>query len=72
VGRDHRIIVAAAPVGWSVSLDDLQPLMFLSGPRAEQHARELAMRLARLGDDTQVTVHDHTQELVSTAHYAAK
>ncbi len=61
MGRDHRILVEAAPVGWRVCLDDLQPLMFLSGAKAEQYARDLAARLAQLGGETEVTIRDHAQ-----------
>jgi hypothetical protein len=59
MGRDHRILVEAAPVGWRVSLDDLPPLMFLSGAKAEQYARDLAARLTQLCGDTEVTIRDH-------------
>jgi len=58
MSRDHVITVEPAPVGWRVSFDGLQPLMFLSGSKAEQHARGLAARLTGIGKDTQVTVRD--------------
>jgi hypothetical protein len=72
MGRDHRILVEAAPVGWRVSFDDLQPLMFLSGAKAEQCARDLAARLTELGGETEVTVRDHALASVSTDGNAAK
>lgn len=58
--RGHLITVEPGPVGWRVSFDDLQPLMFLSGWNAEQHARGLAARLSGVGEDTQVMVRDRS------------
>jgi hypothetical protein len=72
MGRDHRILVEAAPVGWRVSLDDLPPLMFLSGAKAEQYARDLAARLTQLCGDTEVTIRDHARALMSAEGNAAK
>ena len=62
--RDHLITVEPAPVGWRVAVDDLQPLMFLSGSKAEQHARSLAARLSRLGEVTEVTIRDRAHTVV--------
>jgi hypothetical protein len=61
--HDHQITVTPCPGGWRVSLDDLQPLMFLSGGKAEAHARDLAARLAELGDTARVLVHDRSSAL---------
>jgi hypothetical protein len=72
MGQDYRILVEAAPVGWRVSLGDLQPLMFLSGAKAEQCARDLAARLAGLGGETEVTIRDWAQTLVIAKGDAAK
>jgi hypothetical protein len=64
--HDHLIEVRPCPGGWRVSLDDLQPLMFLSGRKAEAHARDLARRLAEIGDSVRVLIHDRTSALVGT------
>lgn len=63
MAHDHLIMVRACPGGWSVSLDDCQPLMFLSGRRAEIHAYDVATRLAEIGDTARVLVHDRTSAL---------
>jgi hypothetical protein len=70
--QDHLITVDPAPGGWRVALDDFPPMMFLSGRRAEQHARSLAARLASLGDDAKVMIHDRTSALVGAQHYFAE
>jgi hypothetical protein len=69
---DHLITVEPGPVGWRVALDDLQPLMFLSGFEAKQHARNLAARLSRLGAITEVTIRDRSRGLVGAHHYVAR
>ena len=68
--KDHLITVEPVAVGWRVALDDLQPLMFLSGAKAEQHAHGLAARLSRFGDVTRVTIHSPTDSVVGS-RYAA-
>ena len=70
--QDHLISVEPTAGGWRVSLDDLQPLMFLSGRDAEQHARALAARLTTLGDDAKVLIHDRSSALVGAQHYLAE
>jgi hypothetical protein len=68
--RDHTILVAPVDGGWSVHCDEgLQPLMFLSGARAEEQARALARCLARGGEDAQVVVHDRASTLVGSTRY---
>lgn len=62
--HDHLITVRPVAGGWRVALDDLQPLMFLSGRKAEQHARILAAHLAEIGDRAQVMIHDRASVLV--------
>jgi len=70
--QDHLISVQPAAGGWTVALDDLPALMFLSGLKAEQHARGLAARLAALGDDAKVLIHDRSSALVGAQHYMAE
>jgi len=68
--RDRTILVAPVEGGWSVRCDDgLQPLMFLSGARAEEQARALARCFARNGGDAQVVVHDRASALVGSTRY---
>jgi cell division protein FtsZ len=70
--RDHIIIVAPVDGGWTVRCDeDMQPLMFLSGARAEEHARTLAQRFAGMGDDAEVVIHDRQDTLVGATRYRA-
>lgn len=70
--RGHVITVEPAPVGWRVCFDDLQPLMFLSGSKAEQHARGLAARLRRVGEDAEVRVRDPVDALARAHLHVAK
>jgi hypothetical protein len=68
--RDHMILVAPVEGGWSVRCDEgLQPLMFLSGARAEEQARVLARCIARGGDDAHVVVQDRRSALVGSTRY---
>jgi hypothetical protein len=65
-------IISVIPVdgGWSVLCSVVgQPLMFLSGSRAEQEARSLGKCLATLGHDAQVQVHDRRKTLIGTVRY---
>ncbi|WP_395671709.1 hypothetical protein [Phenylobacterium sp.] len=48
----------------------MQPLMFLSGRRAEEHARQLARALTRSGDQASVVIHDRSEAFVGAARYA--
>jgi hypothetical protein len=71
--RDHLIKVAPVDGGWTVRCDgDMQPLMFLSGARAEAHARNLAKRYAGFGDDAQVVIHDRQGAVVGSTRYWAR
>ena len=46
--RQHKIAVAPVDGGWSIACDGgLEPMMFLSGARAEAQARALAQRQLR-------------------------
>jgi hypothetical protein len=71
----HRYTIAVGPVegGWSVVCDAVrEPMMFLSGGRAEAQARALALRLSEAGDDVELTVRDRAKVLVGSARYAAQ
>jgi hypothetical protein len=68
----HEFVISVSPVdgGWSVRCEDgLQPMMFLSGARAEEQARALARRLSLYGDIAQVRVHDRGGKLVGATRY---
>jgi hypothetical protein len=70
----RRYFIAVAPIegGWSVACDAVrEPMVFLSGARAEAQARALAVRLSDAGDDVELTVRDRAQVLVGTASYPA-
>jgi hypothetical protein len=50
----------------------MQPLMFLSGGRAEAQANALAACLTRLGDDARVVVRDRSESLVGARRFFAE
>lgn len=69
---DHVISVMPVFGGWSVEIPMTdQPLMFLSGGRAEEKARSLAECFAKLGLDSRVIIHDRSRMLVGTIRYVA-
>ncbi|RAK60604.1 hypothetical protein DJ021_12705 [Phenylobacterium hankyongense] len=72
--REFQISVSPVEGGWSVRCDGaVQPLMFLSGARAEDQARALARRLSLYGDIARVLVHDRTSRLVgATCYFGAR
>jgi hypothetical protein len=49
----------------------LEPTLYLSGARAESAARRLGRRLAELGCDTRVHIHDKQNVLVGSHRYFA-
>jgi hypothetical protein len=68
----HRtIFVSPVAEGWAVFCAGLEPLLFRSGRRAEEYAKQLASVLARLGRAVQVRIHDRAQTLVGVAYYPA-
>ena len=70
--RHHNIAVAPVDGGWSIACDGgLEPMMFLSGGRAEAHARALARRLSKAGDEVRLTVCDRSQTLIGETRYFA-
>jgi alpha-glucuronidase len=68
--REHRISVDPIEGGWTVRCEgEIQPLMFLSGRKAEEQARALAAALGRAGHEAFVYIHDRSDALVGTARY---
>jgi hypothetical protein len=68
--QHYTIAVAPVEGGWSVACDAVrEPMMFLSGGRAEAQARALAMRLSEAGDEVELTVRDRAHVLVGRASY---
>jgi len=66
----HHIAVAPVEGGWSVVCDGgLEPVMFLSGARAEAQARALASRLSEAVGDVVVTVRDRSRTVVGSLRY---
>jgi len=71
--RQRQIAVAPVDGGWSVACDGgIEPIMFLSGARAESQARTLALRLSEAGGNVEVTVRDRSSTLVGSTRYFAR
>jgi hypothetical protein len=71
----HDALVRVRPVGaaWLVDgAEGLEPLLFLSGAKAEAQAHALAKSIADSGADARVAVHDKTDQLVGTRRYFAR
>lgn len=69
---DRVISVSPVEGGWAVRFDNrLQPMMFLSGGRAEAQARAMATVLNRLGQGAEVRVHDRSGRLAGCRSYPA-
>jgi hypothetical protein len=70
----RSIAVSAVVGGWSVACDGdgeaaVQPMMFLSGARAEAQAHALARRLSDVGEDVQITVRDRASNFIGLTRY---
>jgi hypothetical protein len=71
--RDILLQVRPAAPGWLLECAGaMEPLMFLSGAKAEAQAHTLAKSLAGAGNDTRVLVHDATHHLVGSTRYFAR
>ena len=71
----YTISVGPVDGGWSVACDAVrEPMMFLSGARAEAQARALARRLSEADDEVEVevTVRDRARVIVGSALYRAR
>ncbi len=67
-----RLQVLPAPSGWRLDCDlPVEANYFRSGGRAEQAARDLAIRLSGLGHDVRVEIHDRQMQIVATQIYFA-
>ena len=72
MGKTREITVEPCALGWAVVCDSLcQPLLFLSGGRAESQAKALAMAVARAGYDVCLSVLDRRRTLVGKGLYFA-
>jgi hypothetical protein len=70
--RQHHIAVTPVAGGWALAVDGgLEPMMFLSGARAEAQARALARRLSEAGLEVQLTVRDRSRTVVGLTRYLA-
>jgi len=66
----HTVLVGPVDGGWRVECDLAgQPLMFLSGARAEAQAKALAAGLAKSGYDAHVVIRDRSDALVGATRY---
>jgi hypothetical protein len=71
--QDKQLIqVLPVDGGWTVDCSlSGQPLMFLSGARAEEKARSLAICLAGMGQDVRVVVHDRMKTPIGAILFSA-
>jgi hypothetical protein len=61
------VLVEVRPVqaGWRVSAPSaFEPILFLSGRRAEQEGRRMTLTFVAAGLDARLHIHDRTQNLV--------
>ncbi|MDG2520367.1 hypothetical protein P7B02_02345 [Caulobacter segnis] len=70
--RPARLDVAPVDGGWRLVCPATGDLMFLSGGRAEQCARQTALLLAQLGHEVEVRIHDRFNNIAGTIHYFAE
>ena len=62
--------VAPVEVGWTLASDSqAEPLMFLSGARAEAAARVLARASAKTGVKAKVVIHDRSGAIAGAWRY---
>jgi hypothetical protein len=70
--NDTMLKVRRVGAAWIVDgARGLEPLLFLSGAKAEAQAHTLARSLAEAGGDARVAVHDRSEQLVGTVRYFA-
>jgi hypothetical protein len=70
--NDTLLKVHRVGAAWMVDgAQGLEPLLFLSGAKAEAQAHALARGLVQVGGDARVAVHDRAQQLVGTFRYFA-
>jgi len=68
-------LVKVRPMGaaWVVDgAERLEPLLFLSGAKAEAQAHAIAKSIAKGGGDARVAIHDRAEQLVGTVRYFAE
>ncbi|HEY8571500.1 hypothetical protein [Phenylobacterium sp.] len=65
-----ELSVRPAEGGWKIeSSDGLEPLMFLSGGRAERSARALARVLSRAGKAVRLVIEDRGSRVVAQERF---
>jgi hypothetical protein len=70
--RDELVSVRPVDCGWMVEGGmGLEPLLFLSGAKAEAQAHALARSIAETGGDARVALHDRAQQLIGAFRYFA-
>ena len=68
----RSITVEPCGEGWTVRCDEVcEPVIFLSAARAEQHAKVLAVAIARSGSDVRLRVTDRDYSVVGAGRYFA-
>lgn len=69
--QDTMVRVSPSGAGWVVDSDvSLQPLLFLSGGKAEAQAHALARSMASAGASVSVAVHDRDHRLIGGRSYS--
>ena len=70
--NDTLVKVRRVGAAWMVDgANGLEPMLFLSGAKAEAQAHALARGIAQVGSDARVAIHDRAQQLVGTFRYFA-
>jgi len=70
---DVRLSVRPSGPGWQVDCEiNSQPLMFMSGAKAEAQAHALAKVIASTGSGAQVEVQDRGEKIIGSTRYRAE
>jgi len=69
---DIRLSVRPSGPGWQVDCEiNSQPLMFMSGAKAEAQAHALARCIASTGNHAEVEVQDRGEQVIGNTRYRA-
>ena len=69
---DVRLSVRPSGPGWQVDCEiNSQPLMFMSGAKAEAQAHALARVIAATGSGAEVEVQDRGEKVIGSTRYRA-
>jgi hypothetical protein len=66
----HQIRVKPCGDGWTVECDEVgQPILFITGGRAEHHARAMAAAMAKAGCDVRLLICDRKGDVVAIGRH---